>query len=102
LKRSPPVCWTAPVDFSTRRHSSGIATLMRRPDISRVRRNQSPSGSKPKSESRKPSLPRAAPWQAPVLQPARMKTGITSSLKLIGRSALESFTSTGTLITRPP
>ena len=37
-------------------------------------------------------MPRAAPWQLPVLQPARMKTGITSSLKLIGRSAAASFT----------
>ena len=49
-------------------------------------------GSKPKSERRKPSLPRAAPWQLPVLQPARMKTGITSSWKLIGRSAAASLT----------
>ena len=47
-------------------------------------RKWSPSGSKPKSEMRKPSLPRAAPWQLPVLQPARMKTGITSSRKLSG------------------
>ena len=31
-------------------------------------------------------MPRAAPWQAPELQPAAMKTGITSSLKLIAGS----------------
>ena len=47
-------------------------------------------------------MPRAAPWQLPVLQPARMKTGITSSRKLIGRSALAFVTLTGTLTAWPP
>src|SRR5438477_11678415 len=37
---------------------------------------------------RKPSLPRAAPWHAPVLQPEFRKTGMTSSLKLMGRSTV--------------
>src|SRR5207245_4596780 len=46
-------------------------------------------------ERRKPSFPRADPWHAPVLQPEFMKTGITSSLKLIGRSTLASFTVMG-------
>ena len=33
-------------------------------------------------------MPRAAPWQLPVLQPACMKTGITSSRKLSGGSTV--------------
>src|SRR6267142_1101874 len=44
---------------------------------------------------RKPSLPRAAPWHAPVLQPEFRKTGMTSSLKLMGRSSFASLTVTG-------
>ena len=54
-----------------------------------------PPGSKPNSERRKPSLPRAEPWQAPVLQPARMKTGMTSRRKLTGRAAATSWTASG-------
>ena len=30
----------------------------------------------------------AAPWQPPVLHPVRMKIGMTSSLKLMGRSTV--------------
>ena len=82
--------------------SDGTARLIRRPTISRVRRKWSPSGSKPKSEMRKPSLPRAAPWQLPVLQPARMKTGMTSSRKLSGGCTVACATLTGTVTVRPP
>ena len=100
--RWPPVCGTLPVVFSKSRLSAGSARLTRRPFSSRVRRKWSPSASKPNSDRRKPSLPRAAPWQAPELQPARMKTGITSSLKLTGRSFFASFTATGTAADLPP
>ena len=88
--------------FSSTVLSAGTARLTRRPLISRVRRKWSPSGSKPKSESRNPSLPRAAPWQLPVLQPALMKTGITSSRKLIGGWTAACATLTGTLTVWPP
>ena len=46
---------------------------------------------------RKPSLPRAAPWQLPVLQPALMNTGITSSRKLSGGCTAACETLTGTV-----
>src|SRR5439155_1758605 len=44
----------------------------------------------------------ALPWQLPLLQPAFMKTGITSSRKLIGRSSTAPLTLTGTTTTWPP
>ncbi len=88
--------------FSSIVLSAGTARLTRRPIISRVRRKWSPSGSKPKRLMRKPSLPRAAPWQLPVLQPARMKTGITSSRNDKGGVAVACATLTGTLTDWPP
>ncbi len=93
-KRLPPVCGDSPSDLVNIIDASGTARLMRRPGISRVMRKWSPSGSKPKSERRNPSCPRAAPWQR--LQSAFMKTGMTSSRKEIGRSSVAFSTFTGT------
>ena len=56
------------------------------------------------AEERDPEaiLAPAAPWQLPVLQPARMKTGITSSRKLSGGCTVACATLTGTVTVRPP
>ena len=45
---------------------------------------------------RKPSFPRAEPWHAPVLQPVRRNTGITSRLKLVAGTMPACSTTTGT------
>ena len=95
--RLPPVCWTAPIDFLQQRAIRRHGQVDSPADHLAGQPEWSPSGSKPKSEIRKPSLPRAAPWQLPVLQPAFMKTGITSSRKLKGGVTVAWVTLTGTL-----
>ena len=47
-------------------------------------------------------MPRAAPWQPPLLQLARRNTGITSRRKETARSLRPSLTATGALAVRPP
>ena len=45
VKSLPPVCGASPLHFVTSIEASGVARLMRRPIISRVRRKWSPAGS---------------------------------------------------------
>ena len=46
-------------------------------------------------------MPRADPWHPPTLHPDRRNTGITSSLKLTGRSTAAFATLTGTFTDWP-
>ena len=62
----------------SRPEQSVIRSVARRP----LRINESKAGSPPKSESRKPPRPAAAPWQDAALQPAFVSTGITSRSKM--------------------
>ena len=72
--------------FRSSRLRSGAAGKTRRPRASRAIAAWSKSGSNPRSESWKPFCPRALPWQAPALQPARVRIGTTSRSN-VGRSA---------------
>ena len=63
--RRPPLCGTAPVGLSRIRLRPGSEGTIRRPRNCRVIIRKSASGSYPRSESLKPFLPAAAPWQRP-------------------------------------
>ena len=99
--RLPPVWETAPTLFSYSRLAFGTARFSRRPAVSRVRRKWSPAGSNPNRLSRNPSFPRAAPWQEPMLQPVRAKTGITSLRNVTGGVTPAFATATGTSTANP-
>ena len=86
--------------FSTSKLSSGIAKLM---PGSFLTGDPEVVAFRVVSEQRKHEtiLPRADPWQDPVLQPAFMKTGMTPRLKLIGLSAEAPWTSIGMILVLP-
>ena len=77
---SPP-WFICPVGFFSTRLWLGCLVLTLRPLRAWAIDSKSAAGSEPKSERLKPPRPAAAPWQAPLLQPALVRTGIISVAK---------------------
>ena len=63
--------------------------------------SKSKSGSKPSSDSWKPFCPRALPWHAPALQPARVRIGWTSRSNVTGRGVFAFLTVTAIVVEAP-
>ena len=80
---------------------SGSATTTRRPSLLCTIWAWSKAGSKPNSDSRNPPRPSDAPWHAPALQPAFVRIGTISRVKLTGMSAAAFVTVTGTVAFTP-